>query len=268
MKQIFIAIIFSLSIHTALGAELLRAELTASAERRIGEPIGLSLTFTSVNEESVYLDFSGADYSPESLIVCAQRNDKWISTGNIHFDRDVSARRFDYIPLRRGQSFATQLMSINDPMASSLPILRLSEPGTYRIFARFTSKGFVNDGLIWPIWRGVITTPVQEISLTPPLPRVVAEHRRAVEKCASDAGVCEADAVGYFQIVRDAEAANVLAKMLDSSPIPDPELALAVAHQGGVRSDEAVRNFERRFPEYTKSVERVPSDEQQTCGAR
>ena len=236
-------------------AEPISLQLRAPATARLGEAVPLSVVFSHEADEALYVDFSGSDYGTESLVICAYGADKlWKRVGQIHLDRDVAARRFDFIPLRPGQRFESPILSINDPAAGALPILRLANPGTYELFARFESRGPSDAGVIWPIWRGAVQSEPQRLTLLPASEDVVRNYRERLSTCLSDTVDCDSNAIGYFTTVRDVQAADVLARILDAAVAPDIALAYAVANQLGTRARESLRRFGERFPSYTEFV--------------
>jgi hypothetical protein len=230
----------------------------------LGEALPAALTFSNQGGEPLYLQFSGADYGGESLVICAQREGVWFRTGQIHFDRDVAARRFDFIALRPQQIFESPILGVNDPAADSLPILRLTEPGAYEVFARYTSRGSTEEGVLWPIWRGVAVSPVQRITLEPPSPSSLDEQRRALATCAGDVHDCEASLIGYFRVVRDDRAANILIEMLDHTDVPIPSLVEAVANQIGAKTRKALDRFVKRFPSHSQLVNNLLSPDHES----
>ncbi|MDP9192264.1 MAG: AraC family transcriptional regulator [Acidobacteriota bacterium] len=78
----------------------------------------------------------------------------------------------------------------------------------------------------------------------------------------------EVNVVGYFQVVRDPHAAIVLAQMLDSTSIPNPELVMAVSNQRDANSKQVLHRFAQRFPDYadhTKAASERISSAQLRC---
>jgi len=67
---------------------------------RVGEALPLTVVFTNAGADPLYVEFGGANYGPDSLVVCAFDGNQWFHSGRAHFDRDVAAHRFDFIPLR------------------------------------------------------------------------------------------------------------------------------------------------------------------------
>lgn len=226
-------------------------DLRIPATAVIGEPVPLRIAFTGLND-ATYLHFSGADYGPESLVLCAQRRDdrRWYASGVVHFDRDISALRFDFVPLRSDQTFESPVLPINDPDAASLPILRLRDAGSYDVFVVYRSTGSTTAGVLWPVWRGVVASPRRTLTLSAALPNVIKQRGSELESCAADASMCEEGVIGFFQIVRDAAAAKVLARMLSESDVPLPSLVQAVHNQPLALVGPALEEFKRRFPQY------------------
>jgi hypothetical protein len=201
------------------------------------------------------------DYGVESLVVCATKDGRWVGTGQIHFDRDVEAGRFDFVPLRPEHTLKAPILSINDPVSASLPILRLTEPGRYDIFVRYTSNGPTSLGVLWPIWRGTVTSPIQRFTLSAPSPRTLFDRRAALRECGTDATGCDPADIGYFRVVPDAIAATLLIAMLDASEIPDPALAEAVGNQAGDGPKAALLRFAQRFPSQVELVKHLVDGE-------
>lgn len=237
---------------------------------RVGETLSTSLVFTNVGAEPLYVEFSGANFGPDSLVVCAFDGKQWFRSGRAHFDRDVAAHRFDFVPLRFGQRFESPILSVNGADSGALPNLRLPDAGRYELFARFTSNGSGNEGGIWPIWRGTITSARHTVTLTPPLDATIRTNRALLTRCVEHPTECAPEVIGYFSVVRDREAAALLITMLDNTAIPDPFLAGAVANQADDRSEQALRRFGVRFPPYNKLVSELLAERAEAateCGA-
>lgn len=252
---------------TACEAQAITLELRMPNQATLGEAVPVRLNFGNPIGSPVYLEFSGTDYGKESLVLCAQHEGAWFRTGQIHFDREHDAQRFDFIPLRHNQVFETPILAVNDPAVSTLPILRLSQPGTYEVFATYESRGPDQEGLVWPIWRGIVKSKTQVLTLTPPSSDRVMEKRNALKACASGSTECEASLIGYYQIVRDEEAAAILVEMLDASQVPVPDLAEAVANQTGDQPRKALQRFANRFSSWATFVKDLlePTHDSDTC---
>jgi len=245
----------------------LTLELRLPPSAALGEAIPLRLVFSNLSDEAVYLQFSGVDYGPESLVVCARKADPWHMTGPIHFDRDEVASRFDFVPLRSKHAFEAPILGINDPVAAALPILRLTQPGKYELFVRYRSAGPTSLGFLWPIWRGAVTSSLQELTLVAPSQEAVARRRAALRTCASDEDACDSSSISYFRIVPDAIAAEILVLMLDAVSFPDTVLMDAVANQPGDGPRAALLRFAARFPSHAE-LNRRPDDGASVCASR
>lgn len=239
---------------TSERADPIAVDIRVPETGRVGETLSTSLIFTNVGAEPLYLEFGGADFGPDSLVLCAFDGNQWFRSGRAHFDRDVAAHRFDFIPLRLGQRFESPILSVNGADGGALPNLRLPHAGRYELFARFTSNGSGNEGGIWPIWRGTTISPRHTVTLSPPLDATVRTNRALLTQCVEQPTECAPEVIGFFSIVRDREAAALLITMLDSTAIPDPSLAGAVANQADDRSAQALRRFGARFPPYIELV--------------
>lgn len=250
----------ALTSHAQLTLEL-RSPLTGV----LGEAIPLHLLFTNRGDEATYLHFSGVDYGPESLVVCAAKDGQWHATGSIHFDRNEDASRFDFVSLRPKHAFEAPILGINDPVADALPILLLTRPGKYKLFVKYRSAGPTSLGLLWPIWRGTVTSPVQELTLVVPSHDAVASRRSALQVCAADADACDSSSVNYFRTVPDALAAKTLVLMLDAVTFPDPVLMAAVENQQGDGPRAALLRFAARFPGHAALLDQRADDSAAIC---
>jgi len=263
LRWLLLACCVSTCVASAQVAVSLRAAPTAA----VGEEVPLEIVFTNMGDDALYVPFSGADYGVESLLVCAEKDGLWYRSGQTHFDRDVAAFRFDYVPLRHGQTFSSPILGINYPGASSLPVLRLPEPGKYSVSVRYTSAGSSVVGVLWPVWRGTVTSTPLELVLTERTRATVNEKRRALAECAHDASTCDDSLIGYFAIVRDDDAASLLIQLLDRTDVPDPGLLAAVVNQPGEAPRSATARFVKRFPRYQIEVDELTASSTSAAAA-
>jgi hypothetical protein len=224
----------------------------------LGEPIPVQLTFSNDGGEPVFVEYTGVDYGEAGVTICAVSGDERFTHGPGHIDRDASVMRFDYVPLRSGQRFTATALSMNDVEAAVLPSLVLSRAGTYAIRVTFTSEGPTSEGTIWPIWRGRISSDDQQLVVLPSRAERVSERRRQLAKCVAD-GYCDPDIVGYFRIVKDGEAADLLLQLFElSTPVP-PFVLEAIFQQGRKRDLSVLDEYATRSAAAKAEVDHIRS---------
>jgi len=242
-----LALVLGVALMCESGAEeRVSVELAMPQVASLDDHVPMSLVFTNSGDEAFFFHFSGVDYGQRALVVCAQKDSVWYATGKVHFDRDVSATRFDFIPLRPDQKFETPVLGINDLNAVMMPALRLPEPGEYEVFASYTSEGPGAVGILWPVWRGRLKSEPKKLRLTAAADEVVGARLAALRQCVSEG--CDTNEIAYFTIGRVSAAVPLLADLLDRAVAPDPVLIEALVNQSHDAADTALMRFVRRFP--------------------
>jgi len=133
--------------------------------------------------------------------------------------------------LFEGDRLSQQLIPIN----GSGTELFLPGPGKYRFQATLRSEGTDAVGSSTPVWRGFVKSPELLIEVVAPSSAKLARIRGALQK-GLEHNDMDFEAVSYFRLVRDSEAAEMLAALVRKVEI-NPVLIEAVARQN--RSGDA-----------------------------
>lgn len=224
-----------LSLEIALRAP--RAELTQ------GEMLELWLYFSNTGEEPFFVE-RPVDLGTNGVTVIARRQHCEYRSSPAHFDRPLSALRFQYIPLMQDDEFGMILPPLNEPASGlSLP---LPIPGTYQLQAEFNSDGSDHEGLIWPIWRGRAVSNALEVSVAPPSESQRRDWLEDLEDCVMERE-CDPleilEAIQPFQMGYIPGAAPLLRELIRSDPERNAIAASALALQGDSSDEELLKTL-------------------------
>jgi hypothetical protein len=179
---------------------------------RQGEPFRFRLRFRNDGEDAFYFERT-FDVGQGAVMFMAQRDNCTYESEPQHFDMDLASRRFLFMPLMKDDTFDEREFVLNDPRSWGGPALVLPTIGIYHLWAVFTSQGSPVAGPLWPVWRGSAQTREIQTTVEGPDARTVAEWRSRLKSCLNES--ChDFSAIEYFRLVRDGEAAELLAALL------------------------------------------------------
>lgn len=239
-----------------------------TVEVELGQPILLRLTFENVGNEPFYVERT-KDFGPQHLSIRAQRGGCVQQTAAMHYDAEIESLRFSFMPLLPGDRLEESLPPLSGPFGPGP--LDLTEPGEYSVRASFVSQGSPHAGLIWPVWRGSVTSADVRLVVSAPQPPTVAEWRDRLRSCYAQVPCEDWESVAYFRLVRDSQAREVLEHLFDRDYEANPMIAEALAHQLEPRESDLIRRIGERTGDvdlrarFLAIAERVRNRGQTTC---
>ncbi|HSL81874.1 MAG TPA: hypothetical protein VLF66_03810 [Thermoanaerobaculia bacterium] len=173
-----------------------------------GAVVETRITLKNISDEYLFFE-RWSSFGTNGIDLVASSENCLYSVPPWHGTRDLGDRRFDYIPLGPGDVYETNGPAINSSMDVGLV---LPGPGKYTIHAVYTSSGSLAEGLVRPIWRGMLESDAIELTLLEPAPATLALNLEALTSCLRDLDECEdfSRLSAYFSAVSSKEASDAI----------------------------------------------------------
>ena len=200
----------------------------SSATAPLGRAVNTRFVFTNAGGETTYIRLPRGSELEFNLEV----DDCRFRRFEPHGDISIESVRFLYVPLSPGARYETHGTSLNDGHFGAFTI-RLPRVGEYQIKLKWRSRAEYVEGAFWPIWNDPIDALPVRLRVGPPDPTDVERWRRVILGCTNEA--CDEDAVEFFSLVQDRQAAERLAQLFKTEPAEgrfEVALAEAIARQG------------------------------------
>jgi hypothetical protein len=207
------------------------------AEFELGDPIRIYVRYENIGDSAYYIE-KPRNFGKDHFLLSAEKQDCRIEGGFSHFDVEVDSLHLFYAPLHPGERLEIPLPQFNDLIG--MDTLTIAEKGEFRIQARIMSKGIKNKFVdVGPLWKGVAVSPEITIILVAPSDEKLSAYRTRLDVCSDEVQTCfDIEAIEFFRLVRDPQAAQTLRLLLRRDYKENPRIAEAVAHQGAPEDQE------------------------------
>lgn len=207
-----------------------------------GEPLELAVKYRNTSGTPFFL-FRDADIGGRGHIaVTATKGSCVVDLPQVHFYLPPESIRFFFFPLLEGRVLEERIR-LNDVRTRFFEF-PLRSPGVYELQATLVSEKV--DARWSPVWQGLAASKPEALRLEGARTDSLATWRAGLTRCL--AGDCQAmeGATNYFSLVRDSEAADLLARIFRSKPMPS--VAHALAAQRRQEDASVLRGYAKTLP--------------------
>jgi hypothetical protein len=207
-----------------------------ATKAEVGDCSNLRVRFENTGKDPFFLKYSGASFGPDSLNVIADRQTCHYQLRPVHYDRASEDLRFDYIPVTPGNEIEVNAGLGICPEAGGL---WLGSAGIYTLHAEFHSEASYIEGSFYPIWSGNLRSNDLTFVLIDPSQARIQQWRDKLKRCINSEYCGDMFSIaGYFTLVHDPQAADMLIKLVEKTPqLAASEIGEAIVSQN--RAEDA-----------------------------
>jgi hypothetical protein len=249
-------------------------ELKAPSHIQVGEPLDVEIRYSTTGEDAFYLYRDWRSGVRGQIEILAEGEGCKVALSPFQPDIfDTEALRFSFFPVSQGMAIV-ETMRLNGPLSNGgngavlIRKLPIRKRGVYSLRASLVQDRLTRTQLVQerclskqfqPCWEGMAESNRVTIVVEGPRTESLLAWRERVRHCHEgrcddlDGALKFEQALDYFSLVRDSEAATLLREMLvksmnikDSVVAPASSIAPVVMAQGRPEDAPVLRAYARQ----------------------